>query len=78
MKKRGNSAAIDIEALREQNTEVGHLVIEADEFSPITTPLLPSYQVGDSEYILLTDIQHVFNLREDHYIAFVVKNEGER
>ena len=50
------SAVIDVEALRGQNTEVGHLVIEANEFSPIPTPLLPSYQVGDSEYILLTDI----------------------
>lgn len=68
------SAEIDIKALRGQNTEVGHLSIEADEFSPIPTPLLPSYQVGDSEYILLTDIQHVFNLREDHCIAFIAQN----
>ena len=68
------SAAIDIEALRGQNTEVGHPVIEADEFSPIPTPMLPSYQVGDSEYILLTNIQHVFNLREDHCIAFIAQN----
>ena len=42
--------------------------------SPIPTPLLPSYQVGDSEYILLTDIQQVFNLREDHCIAFIAQN----
>ena len=64
---------IDIEALSGQNTEIGHPGIEAD-FSPIPTPLLPSYQVGDSEYILLTDIQHVFNLRENHCIAFIAQN----
>ena len=59
--------AVDIEALREQNT---------DEFSPIPMPLLPSYQVGDSQYILLMDIQLVFNLREGHCIAFIAPKFG--
>ena len=49
------STAVDIEALREQDTNVGQPVIESFEFSPIPMPLLPSYQVGDSEYILLID-----------------------
>ena len=66
--------AVDIEALREQDTDVGQPVIESYEFSPVPTPFLPSYQVGDLEYILLTDIQHVFNLREDHCIAFIAQN----
>ena len=68
------TAAVDIEALREQDTDVVQPVIESDEFSLVQMPLLPSYQVGDSEYILLTDIQHVFNLREDHCIAFIAQN----
>ena len=68
------SAEADIEALRGQTTEIGHPAIEADEVSPLPTPLLPSYQVGDTEYILLTDIQHVFKLREDHCIAFIAQN----
>lgn len=37
-------------------------------------PFQQQFCVGDSEYILLTDIQHVFNLREDHCIAFIAQN----
>ena len=37
------SAAVDIEALREQDTDISQPMIESDEFSPIPMPLLPSY-----------------------------------
>ena len=37
------SAEVDIEALREQNTDICHLVLQANEFSPIPTLVLPSY-----------------------------------
>ena len=73
------SKQFDIDALKKENTVVStdeeYALTEEDEVLP--TPILPIFPIGDSQYVLLSDIQASFNIREDYCLAIVAQNLQE-
>lgn len=47
------------------------IVHESSEWGSIPTAEVPSFHVGYLQYILLTDIQNVFNMRDDQCLATI-------
>lgn len=41
-------------------------------------PILPKFHIGGRAYVLLTDIQHVFNMREDYALSKIAKFQEEQ
>ena len=61
------SAAIDVEALRGHKIEVGHLVIEADEFSPIPchAPFFHNHEQNCRNIIITIEEEGRFQYQSD-------------
>ena len=43
----------------------------------VPVPVLPSFPIGDKQYILLSNLQHVFNIREYYCLAIIAQNLEE-
>lgn len=69
--KQKRTQRLDIDELRTIDTMVPAVVHKSSDWDSISTVVLPSFHVGDLHYILLTDIQHVFNMREDQCLATI-------
>jgi len=67
---------VSLEAVR----AYGVLVPEEEEFEldesneRVPVPVLPSFPFGDKQYVLITDLQNVFNIREDYCLAIIAQN----
>ena len=57
------------------------LLVEGGAFKDgaeiVPVPLLPSFCIGDNDYVLLIDIQTVFNIRQDYALAILAQNIEE-
>lgn len=48
-----------------------------EEANHVPTSALPTLPIGDCQYVLLTDIQALFDIREDYYLAIITQNLEE-
>ena len=77
--EREMATRIDANTLR----EYGVYIHDEEEFpldessERVPVPVLPSFPFSDKQYILVTDLQNVFNIREDYCLAVIAQNHEE-
>lgn len=73
--EREESSHLDLDAIRNELPAKGE--VYTDAFEIVLVPLLPSFRIDGKNYVLLTDIQTLFNIRQDYALAILAQNLEE-